>query len=166
MLDPAAMRAAAVRVRRNRPRVPLVEAIVLAGGMAERLGDASGGLRSRSSRWAAGRCSRGRSAGSAGRRRARDRSCFGGQEHEFDARLGDLGVEVVCAGEPRAAGARRGHPIRRRVEARDGRRARDERRRARRRRLLGSPRAASRDGRGRDHHRSRSRRRSSAGRPR
>ena len=47
MLDPETMRAARLHVRRDRPRGrrrALMEAIVLAGGKAERLGDAAGGL--------------------------------------------------------------------------------------------------------------------------
>jgi NDP-sugar pyrophosphorylase family protein len=82
-----------------------VEAIVLAGGMAERLGNASGGLPKSLVpvggrpllAWQIGRL----------RQVGVERvivSCFGGQEHEFDARLGDLGVEVVCAGEPERLG--------------------------------------------------------------
>jgi len=78
---------------------------VLAGGMAERLGNASGGLPKSLVpvggrpllAWQIGRL----------RQVGVERvivSCFGGQEHEFDARLGDLGVEVVCAGEPERLG--------------------------------------------------------------
>ena len=56
-----------LHVRRDRPgrldRRGLMEAIVLAGGKAERLGDAAEGSRSRSSRSRAGRSSPGRSAG-------------------------------------------------------------------------------------------------------
>ena len=82
-----------------------MEAIVLAGGKAERLGDAAGGLPKSLVpvggrpllAWQIGRL----------RRVGVERvivSCFGGQEHEFDSRLGDLGVEVVCAGEPERLG--------------------------------------------------------------
>ena len=78
---------------------------MLAGGKAERLGDAAAGLPKSLVpvggrpllAWQIGRL---RQAGV-------DRvivSCFGGQEHEFDSRLGDLGVEVVCAGEPERLG--------------------------------------------------------------
>ena len=78
---------------------------MLAGGMAERLGNASGGLPKSLVpvggrpllAWQIGRL----------RQVGVERvivSCFGGQEHEFDARLGDLGVEVVCAGEPERLG--------------------------------------------------------------
>ena len=78
---------------------------MLAGGVAERLGDASGGLPKSLVpvggrpllAWQIGRL----------RQVGVERvivSCFGGQEHEFDARLGDLGVEVVCAGEPERLG--------------------------------------------------------------
>jgi NDP-sugar pyrophosphorylase family protein len=82
-----------------------MEAIVLAGGKAERLGDAAGGL-PKSLVPVAGRpllawqIGRLRQAGV-------DRvivSCFGGQEHEFESRLVDLGVEVVCVGEPERLG--------------------------------------------------------------
>ena len=68
MLDPQAMHDAGFRVRRDRPRRVerrfLVEAIVLAGGKAERLGDAAGGSRSRSSPSAAARSWPGRSVAS------------------------------------------------------------------------------------------------------
>ena len=82
-----------------------MEAIVLAGGKAERLGDAAGGLpKSLVSvggrpllAWQIGRLRQ------AGVERVIV-SCFGGQEHEFDACLGDVGVEVVCAGEPERLG--------------------------------------------------------------
>ena len=82
-----------------------MEAIVLAGGKAERLGDAAGGLPKSLVpvggrpllAWQIGRLRR------AGVERVIV-SCFGGQEHEFDSRLGDLGVEVVCAGEPERLG--------------------------------------------------------------
>ena len=78
---------------------------MLAGGMAERLGNASGGLPKSLVpvggrpllAWQIGRL----------RQIGVERvivSCLGGQEHEFDARLGDLGVEVVCAGEPERLG--------------------------------------------------------------
>ncbi|MBM3679223.1 MAG: nucleotidyltransferase family protein [Actinobacteria bacterium] len=82
-----------------------MEAIVLAGGKAERLGDASGG-RPKSLvpvggrpllAWQIGRL---RSVGV-------DRvivSCLGGQEEEFDRDLAGLGVEIVCAGEPERLG--------------------------------------------------------------
>lgn len=94
-----------------------MEAIVLAGGMAERLGDASGGLPKSLVpvggrpllAWQIGRLRR------AGVERVIV-SCFGGQEHEFDSRLGDLGIEVVCAGEPERLG--RGGGIRFAAESR------------------------------------------------
>ncbi len=78
---------------------------MLAGGKAERLGDASGGLPKSLVpvggrpllAWQIGRL---RQAG-VGRVIV---SCFGGQEQEFDSRLGGLGVEVVCAGEPERLG--------------------------------------------------------------
>ena len=82
-----------------------MEAIVLAGGRAERLGDAAGGLPKSLVpvggrpllAWQIVRLRR------AGVERVIV-SCFGGEEHEFDSRLGDLGVEVVCAGEPERLG--------------------------------------------------------------
>jgi NDP-sugar pyrophosphorylase family protein len=82
-----------------------MEAIVLAGGKAERLGDAAGGLPKSLIpvggrpllAWQIGRLRR------AGVERVIV-SCFGGQEHEFESRLADLGVEVVCAGEPERLG--------------------------------------------------------------
>ncbi len=94
-----------------------MEAIVLAGGMAERLGDASGGLPKSLVpvggrpllAWQIGRLRR------AGVERVIV-SCSGGQEHEFAARLGDLGIEVVCAGEPERLG--RGGGIRFAAESR------------------------------------------------
>lgn len=99
-----------------------MEAIVLAGGKAERLGDAAGG-RPKSLvevggrpllAWQIGRL---RDAG-VGRVIV---SCMAGQETEFDAALGALGVELVCAGEPERLG--RGGAIRfaaaARVEAGD-----------------------------------------------
>ncbi len=82
-----------------------MEAIVLAGGKAERLGDAAGGL-PKSLVPVAGRPLL---AWQIGRLRqvGVERvivSCFRGQEHEFESRLDDLGVEVVCAGEPERLG--------------------------------------------------------------
>jgi NDP-sugar pyrophosphorylase family protein len=82
-----------------------MEAIILAGGKAERLGDAGGGLPKSLVpvggrpllAWQIGRL----------RQVGVERvivSCFGGQEHEFDARLSGLGVELVCAGEPERLG--------------------------------------------------------------
>jgi NDP-sugar pyrophosphorylase family protein len=82
-----------------------MEAIVLAGGKAERLGEASGGLPKSLVpvggrpllAWQIGRL----------RQVGVERvivSCLGGQEHEFDSRLGGLGVDVVCAGEPERLG--------------------------------------------------------------
>ena len=82
-----------------------MEAIVLAGGKAERLGDATGGLPKSLVpvggrpllAWQLGRLA---AAGV-------DRviiSCLGGQEHEFERHLDGLGVELVCAGEPERLG--------------------------------------------------------------
>ncbi len=88
-----------------------MEAIVLAGGKAERLGDAAGG-RPKSLvevggrpllAWQIGRL---RHAG-VGRVIV---SCAAGQEPEFETTLGGLGVELVCAGEPERLG--RGGAIR------------------------------------------------------
>jgi NDP-sugar pyrophosphorylase family protein len=82
-----------------------VEAIVLAGGKAERLGEAAGGLPKSLVQvggrpllaWQIGRL---RSAG-VGRVIV---SCLGGQEEEFERSLAGLGVELVCAGEPERLG--------------------------------------------------------------
>jgi NDP-sugar pyrophosphorylase family protein len=82
-----------------------MEAIVLAGGKAERLGDAAGGLPKSLVpvggrpllAWQIGRLRQ------AGVERVIV-SCFGGQEHEFESRLGGLGVELLCAGEPERLG--------------------------------------------------------------
>ena len=95
-----------------------MEAIVLAGGKAERLGDAAGGLPkslvSVAGRpllaWQIGRLAQ------AGVERVIV-SCFGGDEQVFHDRLGDLGVELVCAGEPERLG--RGGGIRYASEKRD-----------------------------------------------
>lgn len=82
-----------------------MEAIVLAGGKAERLGDAAGGL-PKSLVPVAGRpllawqIGRLRNAG-VGRVIV---SCLGGQEADFERSLEGLGVELVCAGEPERLG--------------------------------------------------------------
>jgi NDP-sugar pyrophosphorylase family protein len=82
-----------------------MEAIVLAGGKAERLGEAAGG-RPKSLvpvggrpllAWQLGRLR------SAGVTRVII-SCLAGQEAEFEEGLGDVGLEVVCAGEPERLG--------------------------------------------------------------
>ena len=66
MLDPAALRAAGFIVegigRAAETGAALMEAIVLAGGKAERMGDATGGRPKSLVGSAASRCSRGRSA--------------------------------------------------------------------------------------------------------
>lgn len=88
-----------------------MEAIVLAGGKAERLGDAAGGLPKSLVpvggrpllAWQVGRL---RQAG-VGRVIV---SCLAGQEDGFADGLGDLGVEIACAGEPERLG--RGGAIR------------------------------------------------------
>ncbi len=82
-----------------------MEAIVLAGGKAERLGDAAGGLPKSLVAvggrpllaWQIGRLAQ------AGVGRVIV-SCFGGDEQVFHDRLGDLDVELVCAGEPERLG--------------------------------------------------------------
>ena len=82
-----------------------MEAIVLAGGKAERLGDAGGGLPKSLVpvggrpllAWQIGRLAR----------VGVDRvivSCLGGQESAFLDGLGGLGAELVCAGEPERLG--------------------------------------------------------------
>jgi NDP-sugar pyrophosphorylase family protein len=96
-----------------------MEAIVLAGGKAERLGDAAGGLPKSLVpvggrpllAWQIGRLAR------AGVERVII-SCLAGQEGPFLEQLGDAEVEIACAGEPErlgrgggirfAAGSRRG----------------------------------------------------------
>ncbi len=88
-----------------------MEAIVLAGGMAERMGDATAGRPKSLVRiggkpllaWQIGRLHR------AGVGRVIV-SCSAGQEPEFEAELDGLGVELVCAGEPERLG--RGGAIR------------------------------------------------------
>jgi NDP-sugar pyrophosphorylase family protein len=82
-----------------------VEAIILCGGKAERLGDAAQG-RPKSLVPVAGRPL---TAYQIGRLRAAgvDRvimSCATGQEELFETELGGLGVEVVAAGEPERLG--------------------------------------------------------------
>jgi NDP-sugar pyrophosphorylase family protein len=82
-----------------------MEAIVLAGGKAERLGDASGGM-PKSLVPVGGRpllawqIARLAQAG-VGRVIV---SCLGGQEEAFLAGLTDVGVELACAGEPERLG--------------------------------------------------------------
>ncbi len=110
MLDPAAMRAAGLHVRRDRPRRRRRTTRADGGdrprgGKAERLGEAGGG-RPKSLvpvggrpllAWQVGRLAR---AGV-------DRvivSCSAGQESEFVESLADAGVELVCAGEPERLG--------------------------------------------------------------
>ena len=82
-----------------------MEAIVLAGGKAERLGDAAGGMPKSLVpvggrpllAWQIGRLAR------AGVGRVIV-SCLGGQEALFLEGLGDVGVELECAGEPERLG--------------------------------------------------------------
>lgn len=88
-----------------------MEAIVLAGGKAERMGDATGG-RPKSLVEVGGRpllAWQIRRLHGAGVGRVIV-SCAAGQEPDFDAELGGLGVELVCAGEPERLG--RGGAIR------------------------------------------------------
>lgn len=82
-----------------------MEAIVLAGGKAERLGDAAGG-RPKSLVPVGGTPLLGWQIGRL-RRAGVDRvivSCFAGQEPEFIECLAGTGVEIVCAGEPERLG--------------------------------------------------------------
>ena len=82
-----------------------MEAIILAGGKAERLGDAAGG-KPKSLVPIDGRPLVAYQIGRL-RRAGVDRvilSCEGGREHLFEEELADLGVEVVCAGEPERLG--------------------------------------------------------------
>jgi NDP-sugar pyrophosphorylase family protein len=82
-----------------------MEAIVLAGGKAERLGDAAGG-RPKSLVPVAGRPLLAWQIGRLARAGV-DRvivSCLGGQESEFEQDLDGLRVELVCAGEPERLG--------------------------------------------------------------
>jgi NDP-sugar pyrophosphorylase family protein len=82
-----------------------VEAIVLAGGKAERMGDAVGG-RPKSLVDVAGKPLAAYQIGrlaAAGVERVIV-SCASGQGAEFTAELGGLGVEVVCAEEPERLG--------------------------------------------------------------
>jgi len=82
-----------------------MEAIVLAGGQAERLGDAAGGLPKSLVpvggkpllAWQIGRLRR------AGVNRVII-SCLAGQEGAFERDLAGLGVAIVCAGEPERLG--------------------------------------------------------------
>ncbi len=132
MLDPEPLRAAGFTVegigRAADVEGRLMEAIVLAGGKAERMGDATEG-RPKSLvpiggkpllAWQIGRLHR---AGV-------DRvivSCSAGQEPDFDEGLAGLGVEIACAGETERLG--RGGAIRFAASFRAGgrRRAGDER---------------------------------------
>ena len=82
-----------------------MEAIVLAGGKAERLGDAAGG-RPKSLVQVAGRPLLAWQIGRLARAGV-DRvivSCLGGQEAEFERDLDGVDVELVCAGEPERLG--------------------------------------------------------------
>jgi NDP-sugar pyrophosphorylase family protein len=82
-----------------------MEAIVLAGGKGERLGDVAAGVPKSLVpvggrpllAWQLGRLSQ------AGVARVIV-SCLGGQEQAFREGLGDVGVEIVCAGEPERLG--------------------------------------------------------------
>lgn len=98
-----------------------MEAIVLAGGRAQRLGEAAGGL-PKPLVPAAGRPLMAYQV----RRLARagvDRvivSCTAGQEDLFVERLADLGPEIVCAGEERPLGRGGGLRFAARLREQDG----------------------------------------------
>jgi NDP-sugar pyrophosphorylase family protein len=88
-----------------------MEAIVLAGGKAERMGDATDG-RPKSLVQVGGRPLLAWQAGRL-QKAGVDRliiSCAAGQEPEFETALGELGLEIVCAGERERLG--RGGAIR------------------------------------------------------
>ena len=121
LLDPARVRARRLRVRGDRPRrlaarrapgdAPsassntLVEALILAGGKAERLGDAAQG-RPKPLVHVAGRplaayqVARLAEAGVARVIVA----CAAGSEAQFEEELGGLGPEIVAVGEPEPLG--------------------------------------------------------------
>src|SRR5581483_107434 len=82
-----------------------MEAIILAGGMAERMGDVAAG-RPKSLVPIAGAplvSYQVRRLARAGVSRVIV-SCLAGQEEAFQAELGGIGVELVCAGEPERLG--------------------------------------------------------------
>ena len=120
-----------------------MEAIILAGGKAERLGDAARrAAEAARPRRAAGRSPRTRSPGSCGAGvDARDRRLRApGRSELFDEALAGLGAEIVAVGEPEPLGRGGGLRFAAAQRARGaGRRLRAERRRAARRR----PRARS-----------------------
>ena len=138
LLDPDAARAPGSRTRAwGGPRLPswsvrgVMEAIILAGGKAERLGDAAGGrpkalvhVARAATRLVPGRlpASRGRRAG---HRQLRGR--LGGEV--FESELADLGAEIVAVEEPSRSGAAAASDSRRGAQG-DGRRLRSQRRRA------------------------------------
>ena len=128
-----------------------MEAIILCGGKAERLGDAAGG-RPKSLVEVAGRplaayqVARLAKAGV-------DRviiSCAAGQGELFERELAGLGAEIVAAEEPERLGRGGGISFAAQARARERRRLRAERRRARRGRLRGAARAPPRGRRRRD----------------
>ena len=98
-----------------------MEAIVLAGGKAERLGDAAGGLPKSLVpvggrpllAWQIGRL---RAVG-VGRVIV---SCLAGQEDDFAHALSGLGVEILCAGEPERLGRGGGIRFAARLRAEEG----------------------------------------------
>ena len=98
-----------------------MEAIVLAGGKAERLGDAAGGLPKSLVpvggrpllAWQIGRL---RAVG-VGRVIV---SCLAGQEDDFARALSGLGVEILCAGEPERLGRGGGIRFAARLRAEEG----------------------------------------------
>ena len=132
-----------------------MEAIILAGGKAERLGDAAGG-RPKSLVDVAGKPLAAYQVGRLARAGV-DRviiSCAAGQGELFERELAGLGPEIVAAEEPERLGRGGGIKFAARLRREDGDVLRAERRRARRRRLRGAARAPSRgrrrrDGRGR-----------------
>lgn len=98
-----------------------VEAIILAGGKAERLGEAAGGkpkaLVPLAGKPLAAYQIELLAAG--GVRRAIV-SCAHGETHLFEAELGDLGVEIACAPEPEPLGRGGGLKFAARMRSEDG----------------------------------------------
>ena len=141
LLDPEQARARRLHLRGHRPRRlaarrasrdrrarasdrVLVEAIILAGGKAERLGEAAGG-RPKALVELAGRplaAYQVEQLAAAGVTRVLV-SCAAGQEGAFEAALGGIGPEVVAVPEPEPLGRGGGIRLRGRGAARAGRRA-------------------------------------------
>ena len=121
------------------PARSVVEAVILAGGKAERLGDAAAG-RPKALVEVGGRplaAYQVEQLAAAGVERVLV-SCAAGQEEQFAAALGGLGPGDRHRPRRRAARPRRGHPLRGDDAAGGGRPLRAERRRARRRRPAAS----------------------------